>query len=66
MSGFKVGDKVRCIDPFNGMTDGSHIMRAKRAYRVSAIRANYVYIVGDTWEWRASRFEKVVSNRKKL
>lgn len=62
---FKVGDKVRCLTPFEGFS-GKHVLLKNRAYRISHATMNSVLVEGDDWGWFSHRFEKIVPNGRKL
>lgn len=69
MSKFKVGDKVRCIEPWEGSEKDFYRLFINRSYRITAINDFEVKIKGHqnsemSW-WDTRRFEKVSSNKGK-
>lgn len=59
---FRVGDKVRCIDPYKDEYGDAHTLLKNRSYYVVWAAGIRVKVKGDTWEWFANRFEKVQPN----
>lgn len=71
MSKFKIGDKVRCIEEWNGSEKDFYRLFINRSYRITAVGSFdlEVKIKGHqnsemSW-WDTRRFEKVSSNKRK-